>query len=95
MDWNILMPVFIALFGGVGFLAFKSYKVFCDFLNYFYIVPLLILSFCIGWNLSLIYYNLAKNTIDWWFILSLVVFMLYIRIIFKIAQQDNHYRTSW
>lgn len=97
MNLSVYLAIFIPLFGGVALLAFNSFKIFHYYLNHFYIATSLILTFMLGWNLSLLYSNANVNIIDWWFILCVSVFLLYLFIIYKMSHRKYYdlYGHEW
>lgn len=90
MDLNVYLSIFIPLFGGVGFLAFTMFKTFNFYVNYFYLVTSAVILFLLGWNLALYFSNSNKMFVDWWFLLLLFGFLLYLKIIYNISKTEYY-----
>ena len=92
IDWSILTPILIAVFTAVGVFAFNDFKTFEFYVNYFYIVTTSLIIFILGWNFGLLYSDNSDNIISWWLFLSLSIFLIFVRVIFKISE-TKHYKS--
>ncbi|WP_291287922.1 hypothetical protein [Flavobacterium sp.] len=91
MNFSIFIPAFIVFCTGIGVLGFKSFKIFNYYIDYLYFTVFLALIFLVGWNIALFYSSSPESLIDWWFLLSLVVLLIYTKII-HIVTKTKYYK---
>ena len=86
VDWSILTPILIAIFSAVGVFAFSDFKTFEFYINYFYVTTSAIFIFMMGWNTSLLYFGDKNFIVNWWLVFTTFMFIVYVRVIFKISE---------
>lgn len=86
VDWGIITPIFIAIFSAVGIFAYNDFKTFEFYVKYFYLLSFSILIFLLGWNSAMLVSLDKSFLINWWLILILFLFIVFIKVMFEISK---------
>ncbi len=85
MELSVLIPICIAVLGGVAGLAFKYFDTFIKFKPKIYLTFFLLFIFCLGWEACCLVNNINHSTIILQFLSMSLGFIVWTFIMYHLS----------